>query len=372
MATQTLDVSSIISSTGWTGATVGSLSASDDSRATGGTADELISAELDDSPGDFDSQNSIQLHVEARTQGSVSRAKQLTIELLDSGDNVLQSFSTGNLTGSDDAYSSSAFSRADSQAVIDGYRIRATVTESGGMADSATVEIDRLWTTLDYDIAVETVTGSGSPQSTTATASGSGVSVNVGSGDPQAQAATASGFGVSENKGSGTPQAQTATADGSGTVETEAITGAGTPQADTATASGTGINENVGSGSPQAQTATATGAAVTENSGTGSPQAQTATAEGSGQVVGPIFGSGSPQAQSATADGTARTVNRGSGNVQASVVSVSGNVITVNFGSGAVQAETATAQGGQSPPPAELSYPYTGLSLHGSIQRLGL
>ncbi|HEX9660264.1 MAG TPA: hypothetical protein VGA18_08180, partial [Rhodothermales bacterium] len=230
MATQQLDVSSIISATGWTGATVGNLSTSNDARATGGTAGEIISSELDDVPGDFDSQNTIQLHVEARTQGSVSRAKQLTIELLDSGDNVLQTFSAGNLTGTDDTYNSTAFTRSDSQTTIDGYRIRATVTESGGMADSATVEIDRLWTTLDYDIAVETVAGSGSPQAATATAEGAGLTVNEGSGVPQAATATADGTAVTTNSGSGTPQADTATASGSGTVETDAINGSGSPQ----------------------------------------------------------------------------------------------------------------------------------------------
>lgn len=153
MPTTSLVPTSIISATGWTGATVANLSSSDDTRATDGVAGELISCEITNSPGDFGSQNSIQLHIEARTQGTVQRPKTLLVELLDSGDNVLQSFTTDTLTGTDSTHNSTAFTRTDSSTVIDGYRIRCTVQEGGGMPDTATVEIDRVWATLDYNVA---------------------------------------------------------------------------------------------------------------------------------------------------------------------------------------------------------------------------
>ena len=76
MALATLHPSSILAATGWTGATVANLSTSNDVRATGGTAGELIHAELDDVPGDWNAVNGdVLLKVEARTVGTVSRAK---------------------------------------------------------------------------------------------------------------------------------------------------------------------------------------------------------------------------------------------------------------------------------------------------------
>jgi hypothetical protein len=148
-----LNVSSIIAATGWTGATVANLTTSNDVRATNGTAAEFISAELDDAPGDFGSQNTIQLHVEARVVGTVTRAKSILFELRNSSETVLQTFTTSSLTASDVVYSSTAFSRSDALSVINAYRLRATVLEGGGMADTATVEIDRMWAVLDYNAA---------------------------------------------------------------------------------------------------------------------------------------------------------------------------------------------------------------------------
>jgi len=154
MASTTLTPSSIISSTGWTGATTTNLNSSNDVRATDGTAGEVISVELSDTPSDFGNVNGdITLRVEARTQGSVSRAKQITLELLDSSDNVLGSGSTGNLTATDATYTVAVSGRTDNKTFADGYRLRATVTESGGMADSATVEIDLLNVDVIYSIA---------------------------------------------------------------------------------------------------------------------------------------------------------------------------------------------------------------------------
>lgn len=152
MATTDLVPTSVDSATGWTGATVANLSSSNDVRATDGVAGESIDGQLTDSPGDFGSMNTIQLRVEARVVGTVQRQKTILVELLDSGDTVLTSFTTGNLTSSDVEYSGSATSRSDSAAVIDGYQYRVTVQEGGGMPDTATVEIDYIRFTLDYNI----------------------------------------------------------------------------------------------------------------------------------------------------------------------------------------------------------------------------
>ena len=152
MATTELEVTSVIAATGWTGATVANLDTSDDNRATNGEAGEFINTEIDNSPGDFGSQNSVTLHVEARHQGTISRTQQVLLELRDSGDLVLETFDTGDITASDVVYNSSAFSRADNAAAIDGYRLRATITEGGGMPSDETVEIDHMWATLDYNV----------------------------------------------------------------------------------------------------------------------------------------------------------------------------------------------------------------------------
>ena len=192
MATIDRDVTSIIAATGWTGATVANLSTSNDVRATDGTAAEFISAELDNSPADFGSLNSVTLKVEARTVGTVSRAKTVLVELLDSANNILQSFTTATLGGADSTEVSSAFSRSDAASVIDGYRLRCTVQEGGGMADTATVEIDRMWITLDYNVAANVTA---SPGTGLLTATGFAAAVIIGTVvSPGVGVVTATGF----------------------------------------------------------------------------------------------------------------------------------------------------------------------------------
>lgn len=153
MATTELEVTGVLSSTGWTGATVANLSTDNDVRATDGVAGEVISTDITDAPGDFTGQNSVTLHVSGRRQGTVVRDKTILVELLNSSDTVLESFTTAVLGASDAQYDSSALTRSDSQATIDGYRLRCTVQEGGGMPDSATVEIDHMWVTLEYSTA---------------------------------------------------------------------------------------------------------------------------------------------------------------------------------------------------------------------------
>ncbi len=153
MATAELEVTGVIAASGWTGATVANLDTSNDARATNGEASEFISCEIDDVPGDFGSMNDATLHVEARNQGTISRVQSVTLELRNSSETILETFGPTAVTSSDVVYNSSAFSRSDSSAVINGWRLRATITEGGGMAEDETVEIDHMWVTLDYNLS---------------------------------------------------------------------------------------------------------------------------------------------------------------------------------------------------------------------------
>ncbi len=156
MATAELEVTSVIASTGWlpSPVTPSEINTSNDTRATNGEASEFINCEIDDVPGDFGSMNDVTLHVEARNQGTISREQSVTVELRDSGDvTILQTFGPTAVTSSDVVYNSSAFSRSDSSAVINGWRLRVIITEGGGMAEDETVEIDHMWVTLDYNVS---------------------------------------------------------------------------------------------------------------------------------------------------------------------------------------------------------------------------
>ena len=154
MASTDLDVTSVIVATGWTGATVGNLDTSDDNRATDGLKDEYIHCEMDNVPGDFGSMNTVTLHVEGSRPAAGDRTMSFTVGLYDSGDLLLESFTTADLGLSDVTYDSSAFSRADSSGTIDGWRLRVTVNEGGGMpGGDDTSRVDRMWATLDYNVA---------------------------------------------------------------------------------------------------------------------------------------------------------------------------------------------------------------------------
>ncbi len=146
-----LRYTSEISNSGWTN--VANIFISNNTRATSGDPGDVFSVELENIPGDFSTQNSVIFRIEARTVGTVSRPKQVQCELLDSGDNVLQTYTTPDLTATDRLYVSAPFTRSDSSSTIDGYRLRCTVTESGGMPDTATVEIDTAKIRVDYNAA---------------------------------------------------------------------------------------------------------------------------------------------------------------------------------------------------------------------------
>lgn len=222
MATQDLEVSAVLSSTGWTAATVANLSSSNDARATDGVAAELISVDIDNAPGDFGSLNSVTIRAEARVVGSVNRVKNLLIELRDSSDTLLETFTGGTIGATDSVFASSAFTRSDALSVVNGYRIRVTVEEGGGMPDSATVEIDHIQATIDYDAAVPIVTDVETDEDfedgdTAVTVTGTTFGATQGSGSVE--------LGNNSDYAAATKQAQTVTTWGDTAIEITAVIG---------------------------------------------------------------------------------------------------------------------------------------------------
>lgn len=153
MAIIDLNVNNTLASAGWVNANVANLSSSNDVRTTGGIAGEFLSMELVNPPVDFDSLNTVTLKVEARVVGTVTRAKSIELTLRDPSETILQTFTTGSLTSTDVLYQSSAISYSVNAAAVTDWRLRATVLEAGGMADSAEVEIDHMFVTIDYNLA---------------------------------------------------------------------------------------------------------------------------------------------------------------------------------------------------------------------------
>lgn len=154
MASIDLDVSSTISSTGWTGTFPDDIQTSNDVRANGGGSNEFIHNELDDVPGDFGSLNTVTLHVEGRRAVAGGRTLSFTVGLYDSADTLLESFTTADLGTSDVQYDSSAFTRSDAASAINGWRLRVTVNEGAGMPQGdEEAQVDRLWCTIDYNVA---------------------------------------------------------------------------------------------------------------------------------------------------------------------------------------------------------------------------
>lgn len=144
-----LNPTGVISQSGFTGATASNLQAIDGNRATGGVAGSNILVDIDDAPANFSTLTTVTLAINANTVGTVTRSKSATVELRNSSNTVLESF-TVELTGTATTYTSSAFTRSATKSEIDGWRLFVNITESGGMSDTATVSIDRLWASIDY------------------------------------------------------------------------------------------------------------------------------------------------------------------------------------------------------------------------------
>ena len=171
MATIDLKINSVTAATGWTNATVASLASVDGNVASGGTAGELIDGSLDNPPSG--SSNTITLKVWAGTSGTINRQKQVEVDLYigdpAAGGSLIRTFVTSNLTSTITQYSDTAFDVSGySTAQLNSLYVRLTVTEGGGMPDSASVNIDAFAGTLDYtgavDVTVPVTTVSGTGQ----------------------------------------------------------------------------------------------------------------------------------------------------------------------------------------------------------------
>lgn len=151
MATASLRYTSTVSAGSWT--SVANVQADDGSEADTSTASDSFTIEIDDAPGDFGSLNTVQLFIRGRQHAGASRPHTYLVELLDSASNVLESFTTANLSTAEQEFSSSAFSRSDSAGTIDGYRLRVTNQEGGGMPGTEQVFVDEVRVLLDYNLA---------------------------------------------------------------------------------------------------------------------------------------------------------------------------------------------------------------------------
>lgn len=171
MASSVLDWTSTVANSGFTNPDFVAADL-DGQRASNGVAGDSLRIAIDDAPADYNETNSgntVVLSVRALEIGTVVREKQAVITLVDSSNNPIQDSGSNNitftteLTSSNTLYNSSAFTLADNYAstAVDGWQIRCEITEGSGMPDSASVDVDYLKVTLDYDVsgAAYSITG---------------------------------------------------------------------------------------------------------------------------------------------------------------------------------------------------------------------
>lgn len=161
MANTTLLVDTVDSATGWTNATVAALTSTQGTDyASDGTAGEFIEGQLTNTPADFGDlvTSGHYESVIARRVGATSRDKFVTFEILDSADNVLVTGTTLALSTlfsqTQRSFTNNNYTKSD----IDGWKYRLTVTEGGGMPDSATVDIDYYLVFLQYNVGANVIT----------------------------------------------------------------------------------------------------------------------------------------------------------------------------------------------------------------------
>ena len=192
------------------------------------------------------------------------------------------------------------------------------------------------------------ITGSGTPQASTATSTGSGTvaSVITGTAYTQASAATTTVTGLRIITVTGSPQADIATSSSTGSAGSTVI-GIASTQADTAAASGVGLRVITGNAATQSDAAIIAGTGEVSGtvSGAGSPQAQPATASGTGLRI--VTSAASPQAETATSTGTGTVGNAivGNGTSQADTATTTGSGLRLVSGAGSAIADTATSSG---------------------------
>ena len=160
MPIATLGITSVTAAVGIAGAIPANLNTSDDVRATGGNAGESITAAVADTPTDAVAIVSVALGVEWRVVGTVARAKSILLELRSSDGLLLYAPFTTPTSGAiaaDRVDISAQIPVVMTRTMFDAATLRATIQEGAGKADTATVEIDRLWVDLRYLVEIPTL-----------------------------------------------------------------------------------------------------------------------------------------------------------------------------------------------------------------------
>ena len=209
--------------------------------------------------------------------------------------------------------------------------------ESGGDWVEAVAEYVQAATTPDSGLSIQTCTPTADPGTVTG---GSIATLN----DPCGVIGFEIRPSIPAITGSGSPDSGSATVDGSGT---SGSTGTGALSSQAAAVDGAGTSSSTGTGALAAQAAAAAGVGVSSSTGTGALAAGSATITGEGTVSGEavITGSGDLVASGATISGSGTTLSTGAGILLAQAAAAAGAGISSSTGIGALLAAAAAAAG---------------------------
>lgn len=229
---------------------------------------------------------------------------------------------------------------------------RVTTTDatlSGGipgvtLAAITTVANSRITAWSGGSISAPTITGSGTPQSQSASAEGVGERIVPGTGSFSSQNSNISGSGSTQAEitGSGTLIDDAAEIVGAGY---RALLGLGTPTSQDAQASGSGVRGAVGAGTPSSLSATVFGSGNAGNIKTGSGVllASEATFDGAGVIT--VLGVGAMAPVPSSMAGVGTRVITGTSALQAIDASLDGSGFKAVFGLGSLSVQSATVSG---------------------------
>lgn len=164
MATHVLTLGTVVSNTGWT--TPSNIGASDNVYATCTAAGSVFVAETANTPADYGATGAtLVFSVEWSLSGTATRTKAILVELVstDATPVIHASYSTPAVTAqaSDTTNTSGSISVAGlTKAQIDAARLRVTMQEGGGMADTVVVRLDHITATVTYTPAAAGVDAS--------------------------------------------------------------------------------------------------------------------------------------------------------------------------------------------------------------------
>lgn len=143
-----------VSNTGWTNATAANLSTVDTTYGTCTAAGSVYVIPITDAPADYGTSPTVVLRTTWKLSGTASRTKNLLIELIsdEATPTVYASYATPAVTSqaSDTLHSSGAIAVTITKAQLTAARLRVTMQEGGGMADTVTVQQNRVAVDLTY------------------------------------------------------------------------------------------------------------------------------------------------------------------------------------------------------------------------------